>query len=155
MAELATIGTALTIASTVIGAGATVYSAYSSYQQGQALQALCALLGLLAPAERQAVLLAVEAVTAAGHLALHTRLQTARQTIKPLAVLAQQRLRAAQTGSDCGQALVLTVLLAGQAKPQRGPQHQIQIRPGDAIVGVPYRGEVFDVACELDARWMR
>ena len=39
---------------------------------------------------------------------------------------------------------------AGQAKPQRGPQHQIQIRPGDAIVGVPYRGEVFDVACEVE-----
>ena len=33
---------------------------------------------------------------------------------------------------------------------QRGPQHQIQIRPGDAIVGVPYRGEVFDVACDVE-----
>jgi hypothetical protein len=33
---------------------------------------------------------------------------------------------------------------------RRGPQHQIQIRPGDAIVGVPYRGAVWDVACEVE-----
>lgn len=39
MAALATLGTALTIGSAVVGAGASVISAYSSYSQGQAQQA--------------------------------------------------------------------------------------------------------------------
>jgi len=38
MAALAGLGTALTIGSAVIGAGASVISAYSTYQQGQAQQ---------------------------------------------------------------------------------------------------------------------
>ena len=39
---------------------------------------------------------------------------------------------------------------AALATFRRGPQHQIQIERGDAIVGVPYRGAVFDVACEVE-----
>jgi hypothetical protein len=38
---------------------------------------------------------------------------------------------------------------AALATFRRGPQHQIQIPRGTPVVGVPYRGEVFDVACDV------
>ena len=55
--------------------------------------------------------------------------------------------------ADKSRAVAHYTALAAEAAlipARRGPQHQITIRPGDAIVGVPYRGEVFDVACEVE-----
>lgn len=89
MAELATIGTALTIASTVIGAGATVYSAYSSYQQGQALQA---------EADRQA---RVDEAAGKGEFAASQREAELRR-IEGNLIMSRQQAYAAASGAGAG-----------------------------------------------------
>lgn len=51
--------------------------------------------------------------------------------------------------SDKARALAHYVPMAAAAK-RRGPQHQIDVGPGDNIVGVPYCGVIFDVACDIE-----
>ena len=98
---------------------------YRRQTQSGALQALTGLLNLLSPAESQTVIQAFQLVTTARHITLHTGLQTVGQLIEPLPVLAQQSLRAAQTGGNGMEALSLALLLARQTHAQTG-RHTVQ-----------------------------
>jgi hypothetical protein len=50
--------------------------------------------------------------------------------------------------SDKARAVAHCVPMA--AAVARGPQHQIDVGPHNNIVGVPYCGVIFDVACDIE-----